>query len=89
MPRANKKQTAESALLLALQNEHGYMLHDVPKSQRVTLVFGEDPKRPGKKTITANRVVQLVVPMDSALATAMTKAARAQDKAKPAKAGAR
>ena len=73
LARKNKKHVAESALLLSLQNEHGYMLHDVPPARRMTMLFGPDPKRPGKKTITAARVVQLVVPMDSALAAAFAK----------------
>jgi microcystin degradation protein MlrC len=69
--KTNAKHTAESELLLKLQNAHGYMLHDVPKSKRTTLVFSTNPK--GKKTIAAFRVVQLVVPMDSALAVALDK----------------
>jgi hypothetical protein len=83
--RTNKKHTAESALLLALQNEHGYMLHDVPAGRRTTMLLGADPKRPGKKTITAARVVQLVVPMDSALAAALNKHVRATEKPRTAR----
>jgi hypothetical protein len=70
--RQTKKHMDESALLLALQNEHGYMLHDVPPGKRTTMLFGADPKT-GKRTITAARIVQLVVPFDSALAAAMNR----------------
>jgi hypothetical protein len=69
--KPDAKRVAESDLLLKLQNDHGYMLHDVPKSKRTTMVFSTAPN--GKKQINAYRVVQLVVPMDSALAAVFVK----------------
>ena len=59
--KPNKKHQREFELLNALQENHGYVLREAPKGQRVLMMFSLAGK---KKTIESARVCQLVVPKD-------------------------
>ena len=79
--KPNKKQKREFELLNELQENHGYTLREVPKGQRVLMMFSLHGE---KKTIEAARVCQLVVPKDSALAIGLDEAAAKEPKHKKA-----
>jgi hypothetical protein len=80
--KPNKKQKAEFKLLDELQKNHGYMIREVPKGQRVVLISIRE-----KKAIEPGRVCKLVVPGDSALAIALAESSlltwAAQSAARP------
>ena len=74
------KRDREHALLMRLQNEHGYMFGESPrKSERTTMHFRGNRKT-GKYSLVTARVMSVSTPASSWLATQMDKLATAKPK---------
>ena len=70
----------EQALLLELQENHGYGLSSLKPSERTGMMFSF-----AKKTLTPVRFVKLAVPATSALGKALAENDKAEKRRKPAR----
>lgn len=68
----NAKQKRETKLWFALQRSHGYTMQELPKGQRVQMMFVKDKRETSKSRVVPVVCVKLAVPSDSMLGGLLT-----------------